>query len=46
VLKLRRADFKIKYQGEKGQDEGGLKREWYTNLMKDILESDRFKSTA
>jgi len=38
-VKFRKSDFKIKYQGEKGQDEGGIKREWFTNIIKDILET-------
>lgn len=40
--KFRKSEIKVKYVGEKGQDEGGLRREWYTNIIKDILETGFF----
>lgn len=43
ATKFRRSELRIKYQGEKGQDEGGIKREWFTNVVKDVLTSDKFE---
>lgn len=41
--RFKKSELKIKYINEKGQDEGGIRREWFTNIIKDILESDKFE---
>lgn len=41
LSQLQKAVFKIKFKGEHGVDAGGLKRDWYMLVTKEILDPQR-----